>query len=243
MDFQHLITKVQAEGADTLASPTFPFTPPAGWEDNQQSSSDTNNIRLETDSTTVQVQKRIIVRIFIDATKDKISSFTVNVSFDPNLLQVIDSDTTESGIQINFLDSVFDVSKNSVNNSTGIITLQAKVENTDQATTLSRSVAEIEFIAIQPGASEVKIIKENSNLANSSSVDVLNSVNSINLNITSSTQENTQDNQSQENTIYIPKTALSQDMQAFLSILVGILLILSGLYVIKFIKDGKSKSH
>ncbi len=240
MDFLDLIQKARAEGADTVSAPTFPFTPPAGSGGSQQNNQNTNNILLQTDTVSINKQKRTIVRIYIDATENKISSFTISISFDPAFFQVLDSNTTESGTQINFLDSVFSEKTNTVNNSTGLITLQASVENMDQATTLARTIAEIEFIPLKEGASEIKIIEENSNLLNTSSVDILNSTNSINFNI-SSTNEQSSQNNGQNNTIYIPKTALNQDLKAILSITGGLLLISSGIYIIKLAKNGKNK--
>ncbi len=238
MDFLDLIQKTKAEGMDSLASPTFPFTPPDNPNQGHNNTSDTNKIILETDSTSIQIQKRTIIRIYIDATEEKITSFTIGISFDPQFFQVIDSDTTEAGVQINYIEPIFNVTKNNVNNSTGIITLQAKVENTEQAITLSRTIAEIELIPLKTGASEIKIIEENSNMLNTSSVNILSAVNSINFNINTNTEQTT--NTDNQNTIYIPKTALNQDTKAFLSILSGILLVVSGLFIVKTIKNVKN---
>ncbi len=228
MDFFNLISKAKAQGADTVSLPTFPFTPPGGSTP-VTPATDKKIINVETDSTAVKVGADFRVRIKVETKDTKVSSFHVNISFDPNYLRVVDSDIAQSGIQVDFVDTVFKEELNNVNNTTGIITVKGNIE-ADNATALSRTVAEIEFVAVKAGKSELKIIQDNSSLINTSGVDVLDEVNSINFNI--STQTVIIDPADDDTPpVIIPNTGIPDYFGVIIGSLAGIILIISGIYI------------
>ena len=229
MDFLQLIEKVRAQGSDTLAAPTFPFTPPGGSTVTPPPSSEGRNLLLQADSTSVKTQQRFKVRIFVDSDESEITGFSVNISFDPDYFRVIDSDTESNGVQVDYLDTTFDATVNTVNNENGIINLRAEVEEAD-ASSISRTVAEIELIALKTGTSEIEITQSNSNILSTSGVDVLDSTNSLNFNITAQTTQVIPSDGSDE-TPLIPKTGITDQFDLLLATVGGILLIITGIYI------------
>jgi len=221
MDFLQLIQKVQAQGADTLAAPTFPFTPPGGSTVPPPSTDEGRNLLLQTDSTSVKTQQRFKVRIYVDSDESEITGFTVNITFDPDYFQVIDADTGTTGVQIDYLDSTFDTTVNTVNNDSGIINLRTEVE-------------EIELIAIKTGTSQIKITQSSSNILSTSGVDVLDNVNSLNFNITAQTTQEEPDDS--DGTPIIPKTGITDQFDLLVALVGGVLLILTGIYIRKISK-------
>jgi len=233
MDFLQLIQKVQAQGADTLAAPTFPFTPPGGSTVPPPSTDEGRNLLLQTDSTSVKTQQRFKVRIYVDSDESEITGFTVNITFDPDYFQVIDADTGTTGVQIDYLDSTFDTTVNTVNNDSGIINLRTEVEES-QASSIARTVAEIELIAIKTGTSQIKITQSSSNILSTSGVDVLDNVNSLNFNITAQTTQEEPDDS--DGTPIIPKTGITDQFDLLVALVGGVLLILTGIYIRKISK-------
>ncbi len=230
MNFLQLIQKAKAQGADTLSAPTFPFNPPG-----QPVASPTQNapqIRLETDTVNVKTGDEIRVRVLIDTKGERITSYTVNIVYDPAFLRVIDADEVTGGVQINFLDETFAESLNQVNSSTGIINLRA---NTTEASTVTRTVAEVEFMVIGTGTTEIEIVQSNSNLVNISGVDVLESTNTINLQIEAKTQQVVT-----PTTPIIPSTSLKDHFGVAFTTL-GAMLLVAGLYLIKIIRENNHK--
>lgn len=232
MDFLDLIQKVKAQGADTLAAPTFPFTPPGGTTPDP-GNEEQNTITLQLDDTTVKVSDRFKVRVYINTTEENIKSFSVNISFNPNYLRVIDSDDTESGIQIDYIDTTFEDSTNEANNTTGIVNIRSEASS---ASGITRTVAEVEFLALKSGTSEISVIKANSNIVNSSGVDVLDETNAISLSIGSQSVIIPTDS----NPVIIPDTAIQDYSGLLLGAFGGLLLIFSGIYVTRL---GKQKHH
>ncbi|MBN1331449.1 hypothetical protein JW978_01020 [Candidatus Dojkabacteria bacterium] len=240
MDYLGLIQKVKAQGADTLASPTFPFNPPGGTiTPTPTPVADQNSITIETDSTQITTGENIKVRIAIDSQAEELGSFSITISFDPEYMKVLDSDLTLSGVQIDFIDSVFEATTNTANNSTGIITLKGEVAEGEE-TSLARTVAEIEFTALKAGTSEVKLIESSSSLVSTQGTDVLEETNSLNFNI--SLQTATTTNDTETTTITIPKTGI-YDNPAYLSILIGILLVAIGIILARTSSSEKTRKN
>lgn len=234
MNILGLIEKVKAQGADTLASPTFPFTPPGGTPATPTTPSTGRNILLQTDTTSIKAQEKFTVRIYIDTNETEISGFTANISFDPDYFQVVDADSDTTGIQIDYLDTTFDAVINSANNTSGIINLRAETE-ANQATSLSRTVAEIEFRAIKTGASEIEITQSSSNIISTSGVDVLDNVNSLSFNISAHTEEIIPTSSTTSHEL-IPKTGISDNINLLAASIGGLLLIITGIYIRKLSK-------
>ena len=173
------------------------------------------------------------MRIYVDSDESEITGFTVNITFDPDYFQVIDADTGTTGVQIDYLDSTFDTTVNTVNNDSGIINLRTEVEES-QASSIARTVAEIELIAIKTGTSQIKITQSSSNILSTSGVDVLDNVNSLNFNITAQTTQEEPDDS--DGTPIIPKTGITDQFDLLVALVGGVLLILTGIYIRKISK-------
>lgn len=249
-NFLGLIQQAQAAGADTLASPTFPYTPPGAPVNNNTTPTAGRNIILQSDTTSVKVQTSFKVRIYIDTKTSSVQSFSANISFDPNYFQVVDADDSTDGVQIDYLDSTFTATTNTVNNSTGLINLHAEVSSSSQATTLTRSVAEITFLPVKKGSSKITVVESNSNLMNTSSVDVLDNTNSLTFAIAAQTQQTqpttpTNNNNNQGGTS-IPATGFMDSASLITASIGGILLIATGIYIVRisrFTKRGKNNAR
>lgn len=239
MNFLELIEKAKAQGADSLASPTFPFTPPGGVipDPGDQPSAEATSVTMETNSNSVVAGETFRIRLIVDSQEDEIDNLTITISFDPDYFQVIDSDQTQNGTQVDFLDTALNETANSVNNTTGIISLKAETE--EVAASVTRTIAEIELTAIKSGTSEIKVLKSNSTLISPSGTDLLEDVNAINFNI--STQSNQIDPSDQDpiDDGYIPKTGFYDD-PAFLTIGLGMLLIVVGIILTRISRGEKN---
>jgi len=239
MNFLKLIQKAQAQGADTLAAPTFPFTPPGEPTPTPDPVTDGHTILLRTDSASIEAQDRITVRIYIDTDGSETSGFSVNIDFDPEYFQVIDSDEVVTGTQVNYIDTTFEDAVNTVNNTSGIINLRAVAEE-DNYSSLSRTVAEIEFIATKAGVSEIKIVQTSSNILSTSSVDVLDNVNSLNFNISAQSAQITPTDSTTPT--LVPRTGISDHANLLFASTGGILLIITGLYLRKLAKREQNRT-
>jgi hypothetical protein len=226
MDFLQLIKKAQAEGADTLASPTFPFTPPGETPVTPPSTPEGKTILLQTDTTSVKVQDRITVRVYIDSDGSDITGFNINIDFDPEYFQAIDSDTGTTGVQVNYLDTTFEE----------VVNIRAEAAE-DAETSIARTAAEIEFVALKTGTSEIKVVQTSSNMLSTSSVDILDSTNSINFNISAQAIEVDTNGDSQ--TPRIPDTGITDHASLVLASAGGLLLIIAGIYLRRITKGAK----
>ena len=237
MDIRNLIQIAKAQGADTLASPTFPFNPPGGVVNPPVQTDDQHAITLATDKTQINTSENFRVRVTLDSQTEELGGFTITISFDPEYLKVLDSDLTVSGVQVDFIDTVYETTVNSANNSTGIITIKAEVPEGEE-TTLSRTVAEIEFTALKAGTSEVKMIQSSSSLVSTQGTDLLEETNSLNFNISTKTATDTTDGTTQPPGV-IPKTGI-YDNPAYLSIFIGLLLVVIGIILTRTSSSEKN---
>jgi len=244
MNFLGLIQKAQATGADTLASPTFPYTPPGTPVNNNTNPTTGRNIILQSDTTSVKVQEEFKVRIYLDTKTSSIQSFSVNISFDPSYFQVVDSDSATDGVQIDYLDSTFSAKTNTANNSTGVISVRAEVESSAQATTITRSVAEITFLPIKKGSSKITVVESNSNLSNTSGVDILDNTNSLTFSIDTQAIQPVTPSGGDTNNPDIPKTGFLDSASLITASIGGILLIATGIYIVRISKiNNRGKNH
>lgn len=227
INFLNLIGQAKAQGADTIAAPTFPWTPPGGPPTPDPGDQDTGpKIALSTDNASVKVGDDFVVRVSVD-TEETITGFSVSISYDPNFFLVIDSDEETEGVQVDYIDTSFIPNTNSVNSESGIINIRTETEE-GQESSLSRTVAEIHLQARKAGTSEITINKENSNLLSTTGVDILNTANSLNINIAQKTVPIVTEEEPEP---YIPKTALTDHAGLILGSTGGFLLIIAGIYL------------
>lgn len=242
---------------DSNAHPTIPYIPPG----NPTPSVATTNtatptpsqsapyIYLGSDDNTYDVGDIGTINVNIDTFGEEIDEFDIVIEFDPTHIEIIDSDAVSSGIQINFLDTNFEVVSGGnivetdiIGTETGLpgrITLRA---NSSVATTITdRSVAEIEFRVISAKTSELTIAENSSSLI-SDSVNILETNLLEPFVINSSGIEETP---TPTSTVTVPTpsitpiTAISSP-EGMLFAIGGTLLIISGIFLRRKSKTGNS---
>ena len=222
--------KAYAEGVDTVAAPSFPFTPPDGGP--TPTPTDEPRIVLNADKTTLKVGETVKVTIKIESQDESLKNYKVVISYDPTILKVIDKSTTETGVQISYIDTFFTQSTNVASESLGTIELSAA--SPSSAVTVNRNVGEIEFQALKADDTTVEVLEEQSLLTNASDANVLKSTVPIVITVTGSTGEPAP-------TPGLPKSGFI-DNYPVVSWVIGIVLVLTGISIgIKYGK--KDKKH
>ena len=223
--------KAYAEGVDTVAAPSFPFTPPDGGV-TPPPASDEARIVLNADKTSLKVGETVTVTIKVESQDETLKSYKVVLSYDPTVLKVIDKSTSETGVQISYTDTFFTESTNVASESLGTIEISAASPST--AVTVNRNVGEIEFQALKADDTTVEVLEDQSLLTNSSDANVLQSSVPIVITVTGSTGEPAP-------TPGLPKSGFIDDYPV-VSWVVGILLVIAGISLgIKYGK--KDKKH
>jgi len=145
------------------STPTLKYEGP--FEDDQEPVPTGDvTIRLTSAISALEVGEDGTVDIRVETVDNEIKNYTVTVTFNPDVLEVVDSDMIQTGIQINFIDSFSTATSNTVNNSTGVVTIGARISGS--ATQVNRKVAEIKFKAKQSGTSIISIDKTRSTILN-----------------------------------------------------------------------------
>lgn len=225
----NLVQKVAAQ-----AGPTFPYDGPFD-QPGPTPPDEQVVVRLSADSSTVAVGGTVTADLSIESNAEEIQEYTVTIIFDPAVLEVVDSDTVQSGIQISFLDTFANEQTNTADNTTGTITLQASISGAAQ--TINKGIGAITFRAKTTGASVVSINKAQSSVTNDQGTDVLETTTSINLTVsgqavtTTTTQTTTIDG--------LPPSGIFNTLATLFSVLSGFLLLFVGMRTIIDKKRGK----
>ncbi|MEI6462149.1 MAG: cohesin domain-containing protein [bacterium] len=151
---------------DAVAKPTFPYDGPFEIPATTSTATSTVNLTLASDVQNPKIGDTFKVSITISSGQTSIKSYKVQLTYDKSLVDVIDSDSTTSGIQLKVIDTFFTVKTNSINSTSGVVTLEA---NTSNANTVNRKVAEISFKAKTAGT--FTITKDSSNTIAISTTD------------------------------------------------------------------------
>jgi len=236
-----LITIAKAQGADEIASPTIPFTPPTGGTAVPSVSVVPTGprISLESFSTSVAVGQKIKVSVIIDTQGTPIKEFTFQVTFDPLLWQIIDTDPATSNIEITYKDTYFLAKTNSASQALGTINVNGSTEQEPRSVT-NRIVAEFELQALRTGFAQINLVKENSLLVNANSLDILQSTNNLSITITEIgvTISGVPSGTPGVLPSKTPDTALIDDLAQPSSILIGAFLIAAGFYLLRRRKNN-----
>ncbi len=213
-----LIPKVIAQ-----SEPTFPYEGP--FEDSQPPPAETENVALKLTSSvsTLQIGSLASCDISIESGEERIEGYTISITFDANVLEVVDTNLTQTGVQIESLDTYSTISTNSADNTGGTITLTATVSGSAQS--INRKIAEITFRALQTGTSIVSINQSQSSIENNVGQDVLGSTTSVNFTVTGQTSTTTTTTSGSQ----LPASGISDTLAAMGSIFSGLLMLYIGL--------------
>jgi hypothetical protein len=235
-----LFPKALAQTLDEIASPTIPFTPPPGGGTVTPTPTAPTgpSISLSTSQFTIGINERIKIQVIINTKSTEIKEYGFQITYDPTLLLLVDADSTQSGTQITIVDSFFDITENSGTQATGIINLKA-VSDQGSITFTDRVVAEFEFTGIKEGLGEVALNRQNSLLLNNNSTDILESVNSLSVTVTQQGQPTTPTPSLLPSVL--PENALIDEIGTPRAIMLGLLLIASGIYLFRYRSRAKSK--
>ncbi|GAB4284031.1 MAG: hypothetical protein Kow0081_0920 [Candidatus Dojkabacteria bacterium] len=238
-----LIPKVNAQ-ADATAQPTFGLINVGGGN------ALTGQVLLSSSNTAPKVGERFKVRVKIDTQDVQIIEYRIAIEFDSTKLQVVDANQQVNGVQVSFLDDVFEVedvsTDNLTNNNIGTIFVKAK---SGDPLTLNKDVIEIEFQAQAVGSSVIRIQEgtTGTQLIRQAGQGLVYTSNEVTIDITTAQTQNpdtqspvtqtpvienpvTQNpgTQSPPPVTQIPATALSPEIVAMLPVLAGLLLVALG---------------
>jgi hypothetical protein len=220
----------KAIGGDDLTSPTIPFYGPVGSITPLPSGVTGPSIMLQTNVVTLKKGEQAKVEVVIFTNERTIKSFKFQLKFNPSVLKVVDADTTKAGTQISYQNTFFIEKNNSVLN-TGEIMLEASTSE-GVGTINNRVIAYFNVEAIENGSSLIEVVKAESGLFDSTGANLLQSVNSVTMNVTSQTQTTTPIPTITPSFV-TPKTGLIDDLGYANAIILGTLLVISGIYLFK----------
>ena len=227
-----LFPRVLAQTLDEIASPTIPFEPPGGGSITPTPTAlQGPSISLSTQQLAINVGSSIKIYVSINSKGTELGEYAFQITYDPALLQIVDADVSQAGSQIKVIDNLFQVQENTVSQSTGIITFRAK-SSTITTTYTDRQVAEIELIGLKEGLGQVSLNKTNSMLLDNNSTDILEAVNSISVTVTKEQQQITPLPSAFPSKL--PDNALIDEIGAPRALMLGILLIATGLYIFRY---------
>jgi len=226
-----------------VAVPTIPFIPPGGTGTPTPTAVSGPSISVSTDQFGIGVGEIIEVDIVIDTRGQEIQQFGVQLTYNPQLLEVVDAEPNTPNTQIEYLDTFFVVGTNQANQASGIINLQA---DSDQgaASISGRSVATIQFRATSEGLGQVEVIQSNSLLVDSKNTDILQSVNSLSITVSDSTGTPTPlPTDGVGPSLFptqLPKNDLASDLGGGTGLFLGVLFISLGVMIIRRIAHARS---
>ncbi|MDD3646970.1 MAG: cohesin domain-containing protein [Candidatus Dojkabacteria bacterium] len=216
-----------------VSEPTFPYegpvTPPIP---NPDPSTDKADIKLTAGTSTLQVGATTTCDINIQSSEREVKSYSIKITFDPNTLEVVDSITSQTGTQVNFLDQFSVTSVNSADNLNGTITLTASISGSAQ--TINRRIAQIKFRAKRTGTSVVSITKSQSTVLSDDGENVIGSTTSANYTITGQTSSypSTLPTTTTSSPANLPQSGIFDSLAALGSIFAGLLMLFTGIKTI-----------
>ncbi|MBW7953804.1 MAG: cohesin domain-containing protein [Candidatus Dojkabacteria bacterium] len=236
----NIIQSAQAQTLDEIASPTIPFDPPGGAV--TPTTVTGPSITMTTDQFGIGIGQNMTVDIVIDSKSQEISSYNVQIVYNPNLLEVVDAQPAVSNTQIAYLDNFFEVDENSVNQANGVINLKASSPQ-GGASFSNRSVARITFKGKQLGLGQVEVNKNNSSLQTLNSTDILQYTNSLSITVSDSsvTVTPTIITSGTAFPTRLPNNSITGDIGGPAGLVLGLLLISLGALTLRKISDARNK--
>lgn len=160
MDFLRVHAQEVDNDVDTLAAPTFPFTPPLEDPDPLAA---TGEIILDSEKAVFEIGEAFTLTVRIESGELELTEYNIVISYDPTLLQITDEDSTTSGIQVNYTDTFFTEDVNLA--STQLGTIQISGSTPTSGVTVNRNVAQIEFTTLKAGTDTLEVVENQSSLA------------------------------------------------------------------------------
>lgn len=234
-----LIPVANAQTLDSVSQPTW------GTIDVGNGATQVPTILLEADRQQVPVGETATFSVLVDTQGLQVNKITFFIDFDPDFFQIIDEDTVREGTQVNYTDSVFNQTSNTVA-ATGLIRVIAEVPNSGEFAIDNRSMFTFRLQAQQSGSSSVLIETEGSLRTlierASAQTDINFTSNQIDISIADSTTDgNTPGLDNGDNTgtpiptidpnssPITPNTSFNNDFQSIATGLLAFVLIIIGL--------------
>lgn len=204
---------------DAVSKPTFPFDGPFQIPISSSAPAASVNLTLASDNQNPKIGDTFKVSITVSSGSTSIKSYKVQLVYDKTLVDVIDSDSATSGIQMKVIDTFFTVKTNSINATTGVITLEANTNNTN---TVNRKVAEISFKAKTTGTFLITKDSSNTIAINTANTNLPLNYQSLSLAIGTAASESASvissvASSTESSAVTIPVTALSADSVSVLA--------------------------
>lgn len=240
----NLFAIAKALGVDDITSPTIPFVPPAGTITGVPTITAPvtgASISLKADVVSLDKGSETDVSVSVFSNSEEIKSLKFTIAYDTNVFEVVDSNTTVQNIQINYLNTFFVSSVNSVDKANGLIRVEASSQ-TGAATLTNMVVAKIKVRAIKDGIGEFSIVKQESSLKKADQTNVLVATQGVNLivgegTITASPTTVNYTDMVKPTFGRTPDTALFDTPGSISAVVGGLFLIITGFYLYKK-KDG-----
>jgi len=249
-----IIPVVEAQSADAVAQPTFGPIQGAGG------GTATASVLIKSDKTAINVGDTFKVTVTINTQNLTVSEYRVVVNYDPSALSVVDQDPSTPGTQVNILDNVFQVTNPQTNNvaSNGSVVVDAKVNGSNEVPINNRDVIQITFqaqtagtttISVAQGTNGTQLIKlqgtsvaftqnEISTVISSQSGSSSSSFSSSSSSISSSSSNSSGSSSSVPHVI--PNTAITDNPELLGSLLIGVVLIITGASLTRGRKNEKN---
>jgi len=205
------------------SEPTFPYDGPFEEPEVPPATTDDVALKLTSSVSSLQVGATAVCDITMESGDEEIESYNISITFDADVLEVVDTNLTQTGVQIESLDTYSTVSTNQADNSAGTITLSATVSGSAQS--INRKIAQITFRALQTGTSIISVNQSESEIENYVGQDVLGSTTSVNFTVTGQTSVTTTTTSGQQ----LPASGIGDTLAAMGSIFSGLLMLYIGL--------------
>ena len=228
-----LINKVYAQSA-----PTFPYDGPFE-RPGSQTTGDEGTIRLISQTQTVQVGSTITADIKIESQEAELVSYTIFITYNPQLLEVTDSDLAKTGVQIDFIDTLATEQTNTVDATNGTIRIVGQIQGSAQS--VNRIIGRISFKGKASGASIVSINKGASSLIDSDNKNILTSTTTLNFTVTGESTTGTTTISPTGTTTasgQLPPSGIFDTLAAIGGIFSGVLMLYVGVKTLMIKKEG-----
>lgn len=226
-----LVPKVIAQ-----SEPTFPYDGPFEEPEPPPSTPSEAAVKLSTSTSSLQVGQTATCDLNIESGDEEVQSYSIKISFNSSILEVVDANLTQSGIQTNFLDTSFTIQTNSADNTMGTITLTTTASSASQ--TINKRIAQITFRAKRTGTSVVSIDKSQSSVNDIIGENIIGATTSLNFTVTGQTQ--TTPTPAPSPAPQLPASGLFDTLATFGSILSGVLMLYVG---VKTVAGRKRDKH
>jgi hypothetical protein len=240
-----IFTIAKALGADDVTSPTIPFEPPSGYGTPTPTPGQNGpSISLETNVVSLKKGDQATINVVINSGQQELKSFSIQITYNPNIFKIIDADPNTAGVQITYANTFFLNTKNQVDELNGVINIEAAASGTATATITDKIVANIEVEALADGAGEFKVVKSSSSLMSSASQNILQTVNGVTINVAEISETLTPTPLPSASalptpqTSYVtPRTGIVDDFGNFSAVVIGSFLIIAGIYLFRKKQD------